>query len=583
MADSWPAELIDDLPTEIIERILAFAAAVDTRTAHAVCLTNRLGRKAGTAVLYHTVQLECDDDDQVVRGYPLVRSGVLWRDRMNAGLRKWSLICRTVLENRDLARHVRAINVHLIDIYYRNHRHELVAHSLHHDALLSLVKKELAEDPVNEDYIWKWLRKQQRSARSAERHEDGAGELGLIEGSPPAVFGPDVYLSILVLACPHAKSMVLSGHSYLRPINELAMALQRKRRRRNGLDWIAERGFGGFSSIEHVYFRPDDYKRGGVKWFADNVGSVLRWPSIKELTVENINSSYNIRPSLGSAFQSTLATLRLTNTSLGVDDFRPNISILLKPCGQLKTLIVSWSDGYDMYRDIDWRLLVATLQKFNPLLEELDLDVERREDLRWVFSGSRPREIRILDQAGQDETGQDETGQDESDQDETEEEDLTQINSKGLGSLAALKHLRRLSVPSFALFGVFDDVTKRDHEWTLAEILPSSLDELVLFAECAKFTDEDKALIGAPGTENLRKMTIWNCNRDECISKDDTDDGVWTQAAKLIWYRRKRCFNAITSDFSPKRVTVAQANKVLLDSRETPLRAVVEAADPYLM
>lgn len=52
--------MADTLPTELIERILGFPASVDTRTALAVCLTNRLGRGAGQPVLYHTLDIQDD-------------------------------------------------------------------------------------------------------------------------------------------------------------------------------------------------------------------------------------------------------------------------------------------------------------------------------------------------------------------------------------------------------------------------------------------------------------------------------------------------------------------------------------------
>lgn len=74
-------------------------------------------------------------------------------------------------------------------------------------------------------------------------------------------------------------------------------------------------------------------------------------------------------------------------------------------------------------------------------------------------------------------------------------------------------------MPYIALFGIFDDVEERDHDWTLAELLPSSLEELDIFCEGLDFTESDMALLGASGTSGLRDITTWNCTRERWISR----------------------------------------------------------------
>lgn len=94
-----------------------------------------------------------------------------------------------------------------------------------------------------------------------------------------------------------------------------------------------------------------------------------------------------------------------------------------------------------------------------------------------------------------------------------------QVNSQGFGSLQSLKNLRKLSAPYIAMLGAFDNVQQRDHDWTLPEVLPGSLEELEIFCEEIDFKYSDVALLSAPGMHRLQDLTIWNCTRDRCISR----------------------------------------------------------------
>ena len=92
--------MAETIPTELIERALTFAAAIDLPTAHAVCLTNKLGRRAGTPILYHTIDIPGIHEDNLV----------------NTRLRRLSLLSRTLLNSRVLAKHVHTIKAYIDDL-----------------------------------------------------------------------------------------------------------------------------------------------------------------------------------------------------------------------------------------------------------------------------------------------------------------------------------------------------------------------------------------------------------------------------------------------------------------------------------
>ncbi|SMR54722.1 unnamed protein product [Zymoseptoria tritici ST99CH_1A5] len=404
-------------------------------------------------------------------------------------MRKWSLLCRTILENRRLARHVRGIEAYLDEIEDDARLPHMASRSIHHEALMKMVTKELT---MHRSWVWNWLQTQHDRAWAASRHADGM--VGMFADVLPPVFGPEVYLGILVLACPRLRTLVLSGPttSVLEPLHALASAVQSVK-----IDGTKCR-FGGFSSVGKVHFTEDDIEDEGTNWGVDNVGMALWWPRIKELAVEGLEDVVQ-NPVLGPDFESTLTTLHATEAITSVED----LIILLRPCRQLRTFNFSWDGSYDVHREPDWRALAAALQEFNPKLTSLRIDVAHEENLRAVFDGALPPGFEALSVS--------------------EQQEILEINNKGMGCLTALKRLRRLAVPHFALFGWFDDVNERDHDWTLAEILPSSLEELDIFCADVSFKKEEMALLGAAGTENLLRMTIWNCLRTKRYSRRLTE------------------------------------------------------------
>ncbi|CZT16701.1 uncharacterized protein RCC_02536 [Ramularia collo-cygni] len=482
--------MANNLPTELVERILSFAATTNTRTALAVCLTNRLGRRAGHPILYHTLELPGDDGDN------------------NAGLlpirmRSFALLCRTILGSPSLAIHVRDISAYVHDIDGL----ELPEAPISLSILDRLFRNVTSMGPAGIECTGNWLSSQYQIAFAAERDRDAQASVQMSDTIEPT-FAPEVYLALLTLACRRIRKIHVSGPTtlLLRPFMQLGTLLQMKLPGRH-------RNSDGFSSVREIHFRKPAGKM-ETNWKLQYVGQALRWPSVEDIRIDalhggmlRINALYGgtTTPFFGPEFQSTLTTLHIMDAMTPMED----LSILLPACSRLKSFTMSWSNAYDAYRQRQWRYLATLLQEHCPLLEKLDLDLPRAENLQIISVGAFPGPGVFRQTGG------------------------TKVNNLGIGSLHRLRHLRKLRVPSIVLFGVFEDVEERDHDWTLPELLPSSLEELDVLCEGKEFTDHDLSLLDSVGMDSLRSVTIRNCFRNQWISRDRSGRLTFQPGMKL--------------------------------------------------
>ena len=456
--------MAETIPTELIERALAFAASIDLPTARAVCLTNKLGRRAGTPVLYHTIDISGHYQDGLV----------------DVRLRRLSLLSRTLLNSKTLPIHVRCIKVYLDDLedltYLAPPPPDLVA-------LRKLLKEGLAVSDEQKRDLKNWLDFIVQDVEEAaydqyeleggdEEDEDGLVNNGGLEDF--CVYGPEFFVSILTLACSNLRLLDISGcANHMEPITGLNHALAPAR-----LQGTVDRpdGLGKLKEV-HLSTTGD-----AEDWDVQTAGQALRWPSIEKMTIDELHGGTRIEPNLGyPTFQSTLKMLDVKDAIINEMDLEP----LLKVCPQLTSFSMKWNEHFDVYRSPDWPALARILAESNPLLEELRLDIAPFEDLREVCL-----------------------------------ERTFEVNNEGLGDLNDFKHLRKLFVPYFALFGVFDNPQeRRGQTLTLAQLIPTSLEELEVVCEGVDFSEDDKAVLNAPDTSRLRDLTIWNCTRDKWISR----------------------------------------------------------------
>lgn len=87
------------LPVELIEQI--FSSSNDVKTLATICSVSKLGRRAATPILYKTLGVTSESID--------TDNG----DSIERAARSLRLQCRTLLENRELAKHVREIRQYI--------------------------------------------------------------------------------------------------------------------------------------------------------------------------------------------------------------------------------------------------------------------------------------------------------------------------------------------------------------------------------------------------------------------------------------------------------------------------------------
>lgn len=112
MSSSESLQALPQLPTELIEQI--FSSSTDYKTLAAVCSVSKLGQRVATPLLYHTLGIadqEFYPGDEAPCGQETVRYA-----------RSLQLQCRTLIENRDLAKHVTEVHQYA-NGHIKHHQH----------------------------------------------------------------------------------------------------------------------------------------------------------------------------------------------------------------------------------------------------------------------------------------------------------------------------------------------------------------------------------------------------------------------------------------------------------------------------
>lgn len=419
-------------------------------------------------------------------------------------MRRLSLLCRTLSENRVLARGVRKLDIYLDALDGGTIR---LPPPLDVNCLRMMVEADLGLTSAQQEKFWEWLARQCAYGMTYPEDEDMDDDDDSEEEGgranpdvPDGLLGPEIYLGILMVACPQLQYLRLEGdYSRLSRIARLNEALRFGSTQSSSTTGTFADGLG---NLPEVYFanrgeeNEDDEPMGPYLLFP-----VLTWPSLQKISLGRLGDPETPLAELDFGISSKLKELRIE--AAFVEDV--GHQLLLAECPKLKSFSFAWSWTSDVYRMADWRSIAEVLIDRNPWLEELHLDIAHRAGLR----------DRIVINAGEWEV-----------MDEVERSRAFEVNNIGLGDLTELRHLRKLSAPKIALFGVFDNPVQRDREWTLADILPSKVQEVEIFCEGVDFTEDDRELLTSPGTARLQDITIFNCTRDKWISKKRGEGSV---------------------------------------------------------
>lgn len=435
---------------------------------------SRYGRKIATRALYRNISITGPCSDHGIE------------DRM----RRMSLLCRTLSENRALARQIRTLDVYL-DVL-----DGVVLHlppPLDVNCLRMMVEADLGLTSAQQEKFWEWL---ERARGSGMFNPDDDEHMEVDDEEDPdnsGMLGPEAYLGILVVACPQLQQLTLAGYySRLAIIADLDECLRWGSTPSNTTHQAYLDGLGNLSEI-YLSNWGDEFEH-APPTSAEQVIAVLAWSGLRTLKIRNLNDSMTAFAEMDAETGSKLDRLQIESAPVEESDHL----VLLSACSKLKSLHLTWSEDSDVYRKAQWRELAQALLDNNPWLAELRLDMAHQPGLRDRLTIDAEH-WNVMDQAERDQE--------------------FAVNNTGLGDLKGLRHLRKLAAPKIALFGVFDDETERDQDWTLEAILPRSIEEVEIFCEGEEFTEDDKELLTANNTHALKDITIFNCTRTKWISR----------------------------------------------------------------
>lgn len=176
-----------------------------------------------------------------------------------------------------------------------------------------------------------------------------------------------------------------------------------------------------------------------------------------------------------------------------------SVPFLLRPCKELRSLSISFNMHIDV-RKRDWSYFMNELQCCSNVenfrLDYLYRGLERNKPWGLSFEGS------------------------------------SRCQFQPLRALTHFPRLRKLSVPEIFLFGecVHPEDGKChlhiEKDRDLAQVLPTSVQELDILSENEEFSEDDRMLLNAPWIENLHNVTVFNCFQEKWISKRDGEGSV---------------------------------------------------------
>lgn len=129
-------------------------------------------------------------------------------------LRRLSLLCRTLSENWGLARRARTLEIYLDGLEGVTVELPPV---LDVGCLRMMVEADLGLTMGQQEGVWEWLRRQRVSGRGAgDFYEGKEGDEGTEEEEEwdAGFLGPEVYLGILIMACPELQLQKVEGTTH---------------------------------------------------------------------------------------------------------------------------------------------------------------------------------------------------------------------------------------------------------------------------------------------------------------------------------------------------------------------------------
>ncbi|KAK4496286.1 hypothetical protein PRZ48_012266 [Zasmidium cellare] len=458
------------ISTELIESIFEYAAEIDATTAANVCLTNKLGRKIATPVLYRTIRIAAFDTNRT-NDDPVI----VWSLRS----RRLQQLCRTLMDSPGLAKHVRYID-HAVDFGVDDFHADVYDSAF----IRHVWEKTLALNPPVKPAFQATMKLYQHRFESL-----------------------DMLVFFLLLICSGLESLHLEGLP--RPsgsreryslrggiLDDLILHIEDVGRHRSRFDRFPQYHVDGMQNVRDLGLNCGG--RGELRLV--EAGHLLRhidllFPNLRAVTIGSLEDPEDLWSEGWSVELPALQKLTIKSCGVTPDSIANFVSAFTG----LRSLSISFNKCTDVYGEFDWSLFISGFACCTNL-ETLELD--------YLYLGLQESEE--LQPCLKDHTG-----------------------CNPITDLSSFQHLRRLSVPAFSLFGcrVTHD-RQHVHQFQgydrAAQILPRTLTALEVLCEREHFTNDDLKILRI--AEWLEDVTIFNCFREKWISRRHGEGSVGEKA-----------------------------------------------------
>lgn len=419
-------QLLPHLPTELIEAI--FSSVDDVQTLATICTVSKLGKRTATPLLYRslgvTIEKCYNTEEREWRQEQILRVA-----------RSLQLQCRTLLENRELAKNV--VELH----QYMNGNVSLSHHGM------GIVQPEECRQVLSRDI-------------NLPRLVVDTIIRGLI-GDEPDAETDEAYFMLLMSLCPNVTTLRLEGElgvlRALPQLNEVLTAAFVEWPR--GLKNTAPTPASGLYTIREIYLTSSGE---GDALGAEDMACLLRVPGLVKILADVVHPSVSQgAQSEADYWNSSVKTVEIQSCFAKDED----LEALFVACPNVESLSITWAMREDNYRRFDWSEIGFCIKENMTELKHLTFD--HHPDLDpWL-----PDADFMFEMMGDD--------------------FLKSAHLPGLGTLKQLRNLETLSLSRIALFGTHNDDEHNFHaEWnddeeglsiekhTLDTLLPGSLKEL---------------------------------------------------------------------------------------------------------
>lgn len=407
------------LPVELIE--LIFGDISDVKTLASICSVSKLEQRVATPLLYHTLGVKTEE----------YFTGGKFDEAKSREARSLQLQCRTLLENRGLAKHVVEI------------RQCVNGSGIFHQHATELIEPRLCRKVLSEDIE---LAPELVDTLSRSFRGDSVCTAGAC-------------LTLLIALCPEVTILRLEGElGIIQDLPDLNnMLSDAYSRALFSFQALARRPASGLYTLQEIHLtRGFGYERCCVT--AEGMVSLLHFPGLEKITTDSLDrSTSRTLGHEGFILESSVKTVVIQSC------MHADLKTIFMALPHVENLSIEWARRETNFYRHDWREIGNYLTAYMPKLKHLTFD--HHPDLDPWQMGPENMWPMV-------------------------EDDYERSRAhRSLGSLKGMTELEKLTVSQVALCGSektnayygwtdMDEGEDDDEEVTLEALLPDSLKEL---------------------------------------------------------------------------------------------------------